>query len=1301
MLFSNIFLFNIVRAAVLAAVAVGLLGLTLRNFRRLSPTGHRRVWFGILLLGLCVFRIPIDVPFYKPESVVLAPQTEAPLMIPVREELPLPEMRPLESSAIPIATPAEAASPEPTWRIPETATLLLFAWAGGLGVLLLRRVYLALRLHRLLRRTEKADAADVRPWAELLNRYGIAENRIPILWTDEAGPALVRSWFGDRLLYPRSLWDELSERQRLGVLRHELCHYLHGDAWAEEIARLLAMLQWFNPAAWLALHKFAEATEWRCDDFSYNGREGRPEDLIETLLSVHDSTESLGLYLSSFARLNVLHRINRLLETPQPQESTLMKKMLLFVLPPALFALGLLQINLVAQQSEPATPEPAITEPEASARDQAQPLADASGSVVAGSERLGLFSTEEKGKTVWKIRGRVLYPDGQPAKKINVSYNYDDAKYLNKTDEEGYFTESRGIERPKGQLGEDFIMAGVSPSLSSSEKIWLWEVPPTILKNVRDQPPEKFIFRLQKACPVSVEVQFEGEAAQGYVDFESPLDLGENFQKKIQLSVVKDKTGFYRCALLPREHEICWSQTPWENSKTVLTISEKDVAESTPQKLVLLIPAPSVIDLGEENDKQASLALVLAQSADHGGRFLYTDTNDVDSEGRFLVQLSPYCNFLICDDGEKAGVLCIKDAETAGKTYRLIMREKATGKVRLISKATGKPIANALLQYDFPFDYAGKMQYTGRGVDAKTDGNGVLELQGMIPEAEYRITFRDPVKVSPNEGPQVPEIKRSFIATNPDELNDFGEVMVDVPSEAQPLAHASGSEMSGSTNDAKKLVVVRGRVTDPDGKPVKGALLVWETTWEQQRENRAKAARTDKDGRYSSPPLPAMQGSITVIAEGYAPDMKPVDFATEKEVDFSLEKGKTLQIRVVDQNGEPIPNVDVSISDPPFQIWRVGANIFSGRARYSFEPRSGIPFQTDKNGLYRWTWAPADAIGFSFDKTGYESIYSDPREPDLMFTAREEPYIVVMRKAFTISGTVVDDATGKPIPKFRFSSGSIVGSHPFFGRVAWQKDRRDSSVMKNGKFEHVFTFLDDRGYVFSIEVDGYEAFVSRDIEPDEANPTFAVRLKKSDGVSGTVVLPDGSPAAGAIVYLAEPGAYLGVRDPMKNDYMQTTHAVTKTDNSGRFTIFNNQEEAYAVYIEHPKGLAWVNRDDFLKDRRIQLRGFAKLELILPKEFYTDPEDEFELQSDLATSPPGGPNLGGVSYTRKLLEGQTRYTFDSIVAGNYTFVLKRMKARENRRADGLNHFDAVKMSFDVAAGETKTLDWSDLLKTPGM
>ncbi len=101
--------------------------------------------------------------------------------------------------------------------------------------------------------------------------------------------------------------------------------------------------------------------------------------------------------------------------------------------------------------------------------------------------------------------------------------------------------------------------------------------------------------------------------------------------------------------------------------------------------------------------------------------------------------------------------------------------------------------------------------------------------------------------------------------------------------------------------------------------------------------------------------------------------------------------------------------------------------------------------------------------------------------------------------------------------------------------------------------------------------------------PDEDAPKFEVRLKKSAGVSGTVLFSDGTPAAGATVYLAESGAYLGVRNPMANDYLKQTHSVTTTDGEGRFTLYNHQKEPYAVYVEHPQGLAWIDRDDCVKN----------------------------------------------------------------------------------------------------------------------
>ncbi len=375
--------FAVAQAAVVSLLAGAVFWLVLRNFRGVAPNIHRYVWFGVLLLGLCVLRWPVDIPFYEPEPEPLPvvanvrvqeeinvateniaipektirelPPTFMPQHVPQFEPQNIPKYEPQ-----PIVVPNNESAHEPGTVFPEIITGV---WLAGVLVLLVRRLILFVQLHLRLRSLQKGAAPD---WERLLVQFGVAPEKIPVLWTDNAGPALVRIWGGYRLLnpesqiparqrikycllFPKSLWDELSPTHRDGVLRHELSHYLHGDAAVMELARLLVTLQWFNPISWVALRKLEEATEWRCDDFAYFNRESGPQELIETLLAVHDSTESLGLYLSSFARINVIHRINRLLHTNSRKENTLMKKTILLALFLTFLLAGVLQIHLVAK----------------------------------------------------------------------------------------------------------------------------------------------------------------------------------------------------------------------------------------------------------------------------------------------------------------------------------------------------------------------------------------------------------------------------------------------------------------------------------------------------------------------------------------------------------------------------------------------------------------------------------------------------------------------------------------------------------------------------------------------------------------------------------------------------------------------------------------------------------------------------------------------------------------------------------------------------------------------------------------
>ena len=136
--------------------------------------------------------------------------------------------------------------------------------------------------------------------------------------------------------------------------------------------------QWFNPIAWIALRKLEEATEWRCDDFAWFHSERGPRDLIKTLLAVHDSTESLGLYLSSFAKINVITRIQRLHNTHSRKENTIMKNMkktLLLTLFLAFLTAATLQVRLTAKTLEvTAEPQSPVTNV---AEEEKQPALDA------------------------------------------------------------------------------------------------------------------------------------------------------------------------------------------------------------------------------------------------------------------------------------------------------------------------------------------------------------------------------------------------------------------------------------------------------------------------------------------------------------------------------------------------------------------------------------------------------------------------------------------------------------------------------------------------------------------------------------------------------------------------------------------------------------------------------------------------------------------------------------------------------------------------------------------------------------
>lgn len=112
--------------------------------------------------------------------------------------------------------------------------------------------------------------------------------------------------------------------------------------------------------------------------------------------------------------------------------------------------------------------------------------------------KLGFFQAEENGEKFWMIRGRVLDPDGSPARKLNISYRHDGNFYLNKTDENGCFSEKRGINEPEEGRKTSFLMCGIAPDTENDTENWPWTLQPTSLDLPWKQPSENLFFAYKK-----------------------------------------------------------------------------------------------------------------------------------------------------------------------------------------------------------------------------------------------------------------------------------------------------------------------------------------------------------------------------------------------------------------------------------------------------------------------------------------------------------------------------------------------------------------------------------------------------------------------------------------------------------------------------------------------------------------------------------------------------------------------------------------------------------------------------------
>lgn len=297
---------------------------------------------------------------------------------------------------------------------------------------------------------------------------------------------------------------------------------------------------------------------------------------------------------------------------------------------------------------------------------------------------------------------------------------------------------------------------------------------------------------------------------------------------------------------------------------------------------------------------------------------------------------------------------------------------------------------------------------------------------------------------------------------------------------------------------------IRGKITGPDGKPVTQGLVIWDDRpyWAEGDNE----ALIDDSGNFQSLPLSPGQYPVTVLAPGFAPQQ--VNFNLDPSaanLDFSLKVGNPLKIEVVDQDGQPVPDVYVGIGE-----WRGTEAIYNNK--HSNVPESGVPRKSDSNGIYQWDWAPEDAVVYRLGKKGFVTT-------EVALVARDQAHRITLSPQMKIYGTVTDKNTGEPIEEF--SVVPVKAFRPEFYSTSFQ----DRIQAKDGRYEIPIQTHGQTGNrcMVRIEAEGYRtAFSNKSMEAGDNPLEENFELEPAEAMEAEVENPDGTRAFDFMVAVGTP-----------------------------------------------------------------------------------------------------------------------------------------------------------------------------------
>ena len=390
----------------------------------------------------------------------------------------------------------------------------------------------------------------------------------------------------------------------------------------------------------------------------------------------------------------------------------------------------------------------------------------------------------------------------------------------------------------------------------------------------------------------------------------------------------------------------------------------------------------------------------------------------------------------------------------------------------------------------------------------------------------------------------------------------------------------------------KKGIHVVGWVFDQDNKAIAGAsVATGSTPWASHYPK----TRTNAEGYFEFWQVePGLEAILTVQAKGFSPDMQSIwpSHGMEDTL-FSLEPAHEIRGRIVDTNYVPIAGVWIAASH-----WR-GHQTLKWRRN------------TNQQGTFVWTGAPADEVRFAMGKEGYMS------NRKYAMTAGDVEHTIVMRRPQKVMGTVTYADTNEPAGDYTLT---LAMARQDGGRPYWENE--NARAYRGPQFEKIISEPREYGRVLRVEAPNYAPVTSRVFLPDEelVRLDFVLHpFQEGVGLQGIVLLPDGSVAAGIDVALTTPERNLSIENgKIKRIRERSFAASTRSD--GRFSL-EMPEQAYRIAAVHEQGYAVMDAADFLAAKVLQLKPWARVEGTL----YLGSRPGME--EEISVKPMSGDNRG--------------------------------------------------------------------------